>query len=206
MKRRNQTSLRRRRDVDRSADKDSDENINNETLVDWSNKNMSHNVSNDKFNFDDSYHNNSNDNDITDGVDSCVTAAPPPPRCSSRLASKPRPVHCLSNRGKCHSDPPTHKELPTEREGSMRASEQGAGLICATGERERKYRCSVCGKKFFQIGHLKKHQFIHTDHKPYRCDQCGRSYTSAESFRAHQPAHVRDKNQPSDNQKPSESL
>uniref|UniRef100_H3BZ67 Zinc finger protein 408 n=1 Tax=Tetraodon nigroviridis TaxID=99883 RepID=H3BZ67_TETNG len=53
----------------------------------------------------------------------------------------------------------------------------------------RRYRCSSCGKKFFQVGHLKKHQFSHMAEKPFSCSECGKNYTSAESFRAHQMSH-----------------
>ncbi|XP_029978029.1 zinc finger protein 264-like [Sphaeramia orbicularis] len=55
--------------------------------------------------------------------------------------------------------------------------------------RERRYRCSTCGKKFYQTGHLKKHQFTHTEGKPFSCTECGKKYTSVESFRAHQLSH-----------------
>ncbi|KAM7014996.1 zinc finger protein 408 [Tautogolabrus adspersus] len=147
---------------------------------------------------------NNDNNDLPHRVDSCVLPAPPPIRCSSRLAAKPRRIHFLSDRGKQHLDPPTQTERQsvstTERVGSMKASdldseeahaesERGAGLTCPVVVRERRYKCFSCGKKFFQIGHLKKHQFSHTDQKPFRCDECGRSYTSAESFRAHQMNH-----------------
>ncbi|XP_074522783.1 uncharacterized protein LOC141787932 isoform X2 [Halichoeres trimaculatus] len=112
----------------------------------------------------------------------------PPPasvRSSSRLAGKPRRVHCLNYRGK--------KMAESTKEGSVEMADvdlQGAELKCPiAGVRERKYRCASCGKKFFQSGHLKKHQFSHTKVKPYTCEECGRSYTSAESFRAHQLNH-----------------
>ncbi|XP_060899646.1 zinc finger protein 408-like isoform X5 [Labrus mixtus] len=145
-----------------------------------------------------------NNNDNND-LHSCVLPSPPPVRCSSRLAAKPRRVHCRSNRGKQHPDPPTQTEgqsvsTTDRRVGSMKASERdtddapaeserGAGLTCPVAVRERRYKCYSCGKKFFQIGHLKKHHFSHTDQKPFRCDECDRSYTSAESFRAHQMNH-----------------
>ncbi|XP_077476769.1 uncharacterized protein LOC144089580 isoform X7 [Stigmatopora argus] len=55
--------------------------------------------------------------------------------------------------------------------------------------RERRYKCSKCGKKFYQVGHLKKHLFSHTESKPFSCQDCGKNYTSAESFKAHQLSH-----------------
>uniref|UniRef100_A0A4W3HQV2 C2H2-type domain-containing protein n=1 Tax=Callorhinchus milii TaxID=7868 RepID=A0A4W3HQV2_CALMI len=55
--------------------------------------------------------------------------------------------------------------------------------------RERRYRCDSCGKGFIQLCHLKKHQFIHTGHKPFLCNECGKTYSSEESFKAHQMLH-----------------
>ncbi|XP_044061313.1 zinc finger protein 408 isoform X2 [Siniperca chuatsi] len=147
-------------------------------------------------------------------TDSRDFSAPPPVRSSSRLAAKPRRVHCLTSRVKqppAPPDPPkqTEGQSPSSTEGaksvtekvvSMKKSHPGPGAIAAayvSGAaltwhpeiRERRYRCSSCGKKFFQIGHLKKHQFSHTDKKPFSCQDCGKNYTSAESFRAHQMSH-----------------
>lgn len=121
-----------------------------------------------------------------------ISSASPAVRCSSRLAAKPRRVHWI--KGRVNQD-------PVKQTGSLISSEATASAAGTTvaltpdrlggGEkqaevRERRYRCSSCGKKFFQIGHLKKHQFSHTEKKPFSCSECGKSYTSAESFRAHQ--------------------
>lgn len=148
-------------------------------------------------------------------TDSRGLPAPPPVRCSSRLAAKPRRVHCPTSRVK---QPPARPDPPKQTEGQSRVSTEGdksatekaasvkilhpdsetIAAACAAGEaltwhpeiRERRYRCSSCGKKFYQIGHLKKHQFSHTDEKPFSCQECGKNYTSAESFRAHQVGGV----------------
>ncbi|XP_061565036.1 zinc finger protein 408 [Cololabis saira] len=129
-------------------------------------------------------------------------------RSSSRLAAKPRRVHCLTGRVKrlpAPHDPPKQTEGPSRRRDKVavvssntsRCEAEATVATCPAEEtprwhpenRERRYRCSTCGKKFYQIGHLKKHQFSHTDEKPFTCKDCGKNYTSAESFRAHQMAH-----------------
>lgn len=134
--------------------------------------------------------------------DVAADSAPPPVRCSSRLAAKPRRVHRLSSRVKrspAGPDPPSQPEGQNATEAAESAAEKvtvistqpdaeaaAAAHTWSPEARERRYRCSSCGKKFFQIGHLKKHQFSHTEEKPFSCQECGKSYTSAESFRAHQ--------------------
>ncbi|XP_035250758.1 zinc finger protein 408 isoform X1 [Anguilla anguilla] len=55
--------------------------------------------------------------------------------------------------------------------------------------RERRYKCDECDKSFFQLCHLKKHKFTHSDLKPYLCTECGKNYSSQESFRAHLLMH-----------------
>ncbi|KAL2088770.1 hypothetical protein ACEWY4_015669 [Coilia grayii] len=55
--------------------------------------------------------------------------------------------------------------------------------------RERRYKCDQCDKSFFQLCHLKKHKFTHSDLKPYLCTECGKNYSSQESFRAHLLMH-----------------
>lgn len=123
-----------------------------------------------------------------------VCSAPPALRCSSRLAAKPRRVHRI--KGRANRDPAEQTggrslistEATTSAAGTKVAlTPDGAGGAEKQSEvRERRHRCSSCGKKFFQIGHLKKHQFSHSEEKPFSCSECGKNYTSAESFRAHQ--------------------
>lgn len=52
--------------------------------------------------------------------------------------------------------------------------------------RERRYQCSSCGKRFYQLCHLKKHQFTHMDTKPFCCEICGKTYASVENYKSHQ--------------------
>ncbi|XP_035010956.2 zinc finger protein 408 isoform X2 [Hippoglossus stenolepis] len=140
--------------------------------------------------------------------DSRGLSEPPHVRCSSRLAAKPRRVHCHTGLVK---PPPARPDPPEHTQGKRRSSAEGARCIpekmvsiktlhpeaesaaaASTWQpeiRERRYRCSSCGKTFYQLSHLKKHQFSHTEEKPFSCQECGRNYTSAESFRAHQMSH-----------------
>ncbi|XP_026149861.1 zinc finger protein 408 [Mastacembelus armatus] len=156
----------------------------------------------------------------------------PSVRCSSRLAGKPRRVHCRTSwmkrppacqepRVHCRTSrmkqPPACSGPPKHTEGQTQSSAESASSVpekadtlkisgldtvaiaitCANREahawhpetRERRYRCSSCCKKFYQLSHLKKHQFSHTEKKPFTCHECGKNYTSAESFRAHQMSH-----------------
>ncbi|XP_018417631.1 PREDICTED: zinc finger protein 408 [Nanorana parkeri] len=54
---------------------------------------------------------------------------------------------------------------------------------------ERKFHCPDCNKSFSQIGHLRRHSFIHSGHKPFLCTECGKAYCSEESFKAHLLSH-----------------
>ncbi|KAG7482673.1 zinc finger protein 408-like isoform X1 [Solea senegalensis] len=133
-------------------------------------------------------------------------SAPTYIRFSSRLAAKPRRVHRLTSLVK---RPPAFPDQPKQTEGqswiptegtscieekvdslkSLHPEAKATALTWQSETRERRYRCSSCGKKFYQLGHLKKHQFSHTEEKPFTCQECGKNYTSAESFRAHQMSH-----------------
>ncbi|XP_057698862.1 zinc finger and SCAN domain-containing protein 2-like isoform X1 [Corythoichthys intestinalis] len=142
-----------------------------------------------------------------------LIGSPLPVRCSSRLATKPRQVHCLTSREKklpLHPRPDRHrdkqksikkvaKSSPEAVVSTVTSHSDAVTIIaenvtvesptCCPEVRERRYGCSECGKKFYQVGHLKKHQFSHTEAKPFTCQDCGKNYTSAESFKAHQLSH-----------------
>lgn len=123
-------------------------------------------------------------------------------RCSSRLAAKPRQVHGLPSQQRhssAQSEPSKRTDGPIGGSAdSSDTSRTDAEWACAAERdpgwqpevRERRHGCSSCDKKFYQISHLKKHQFSHTDEKPFTCQDCGKNYTSAESFRAHQVQSV----------------
>ncbi|XP_018115732.1 zinc finger protein 408 isoform X2 [Xenopus laevis] len=55
---------------------------------------------------------------------------------------------------------------------------------------ERRFPCKDCDRSFFQLGHLKKHSFIHSGLKPFLCTDCGKAYSSEESFKGHLLSHM----------------
>ncbi|XP_026888962.2 zinc finger protein 408 isoform X2 [Electrophorus electricus] len=77
------------------------------------------------------------------------------------------------------------KELPREEQRGGKDSLDSFQFSL----RERKYKCDKCGKSFFQLCHLKKHNFTHLELKPYACMECGKRYSSQESYRAHALMH-----------------
>uniref|UniRef100_A0A3B5L019 C2H2-type domain-containing protein n=1 Tax=Xiphophorus couchianus TaxID=32473 RepID=A0A3B5L019_9TELE len=132
---------------------------------------------------------NSSENDQSGAAYKPNLPAPPPVRSSSRLAAKPRLFHCMSAGSRRHPASDSSKLTEGQSKDSAKAPEVSPAAGWQPEVRERRYRCSSCGKRFYQLGHLRKHQFSHTDEKPFRCRDCGKNYTSSESFRAHQLSH-----------------
>ncbi|XP_020654584.3 zinc finger protein 408 [Pogona vitticeps] len=89
---------------------------------------------------------------------------------------------------------PTRRDRRRKQGGNTKQEEKSHSKMSPlplTRERgsERRYQCEECGKAFLQLCHLKKHRFVHTDHKPFLCMECGKSYSSEESFKAHILGH-----------------
>ncbi|KAG8126002.1 hypothetical protein E2320_021284, partial [Naja naja] len=85
------------------------------------------------------------------------------------------------------STPKDRAENPRQEEPSHRYKPDDSART--ESSTKRRHRCEECGKAFLQVCHLKKHHFVHTDHKPFLCTECGKSYSSEESFRAHMLGH-----------------
>ncbi|XP_062973556.1 zinc finger protein 408 [Elgaria multicarinata webbii] len=110
------------------------------------------------------------DKGLVQTVQSCTEEAP-----SGHVASPAR------DRVEKQRENPKPEEQPR--------SPNGAASQLREAGSERRYHCEECGKAFLQLCHLKKHHFVHTDHKPFLCTECGKSYSSEESFKAHILGH-----------------
>ncbi|XP_068116195.1 zinc finger protein 408 [Hyperolius riggenbachi] len=83
----------------------------------------------------------------------------------------------FSDLGGEDEDMPEDRKKDTSKEPELRAPSK------------RTFPCPDCDKSFSQLGHLKRHSFIHSGHKPFLCTECGKAYCSDESFKAHLLGH-----------------
>ena len=53
--------------------------------------------------------------------------------------------------------------------------------------------CNQCKKSFSQIGHLRRHERIHSGDKRFICTQCGKSYIQGVGLKIHLRVHTGEK-------------
>ncbi|XP_029284283.1 zinc finger protein 3 homolog [Cottoperca gobio] len=58
---------------------------------------------------------------------------------------------------------------------------------------EKPFSCSVCGKRFGQKAHLQSHFRCHTGEKPYSCSICNKCFSRCEHLQLHMRTHTGEK-------------
>ena len=59
-----------------------------------------------------------------------------------------------------------------------------------TSGKEKRFSCSLCGRKFLAQAHLNDHMKIHTGELPFKCMFCGRPFRHKSGLNSHHKRHI----------------
>eukprot|EP00096_Caligus_rogercresseyi_P000320 TRINITY_DN1072_c3_g1_i1.p1 TRINITY_DN1072_c3_g1~~TRINITY_DN1072_c3_g1_i1.p1 ORF type:complete len:776 (-),score=325.35 TRINITY_DN1072_c3_g1_i1:1961-4288(-) len=55
---------------------------------------------------------------------------------------------------------------------------------------DRRYPCTMCGKRFKESTHLRKHLYTHTGERPHFCDLCNKGFQTSSDLKRHRRTRV----------------
>ncbi|CAO3682339.1 unnamed protein product [Umbelopsis ramanniana] len=98
-----------------------------------------------------------------------------------------------------HSDPIV-SNIPKSLSNDSRQCLPGAGLMSSFSTKAnstvpKRYKCTVCTKRFTRPSSLTTHMYSHTGEKPHKCpvSSCGRRFSVVSNLRRHIKIHETDK-------------
>src|SRR5277367_4529540 len=69
-------------------------------------------------------------------------------------------------------------------------NERGTDDERRSNEKEKKYACDTCGKRFQRPSHLKRHERSHSGEKPFKCAECGQRFSQKSDLTRHLRIHT----------------
>src|SRR5277367_1676313 len=69
-------------------------------------------------------------------------------------------------------------------------NDRGIGDERISNEREKKFACDMCGKRFQTPSGLKRHERSHTGEKPFECAECGKRFSRKSNLTQHLRIHT----------------
>lgn len=117
--------------------------------------------------------------------------------CLLSRAIAERGCSCLACRRHC-------PRITTSNVGIIRnrcefsSSEELMATVVVVGtvipeDKEKKYCCEICDRKFYQSSNLATHMRTHTGEKPFQCIVCCSSFSQSSNLRRHMQVHSGDK-------------